>query len=165
MRRFLALILAITILLIAVPAALAYDSVVGCTTDGNGNPWTHGGTVTCTRLGITVGSGTLGADGCYAVYIGNGPQTTCTFDFTAGPAGDPPNQTCTIPTNNSNPPVPYTNCNPSTGTGPNAVTMVKWPQAVPAPAAAPSNNPALAWLLLPVGLLAGGALFWRRQRS
>lgn len=162
MRRIVALLLAVLILLVAVPAALAYDSVIGCVTDANGNPWTHGATITCTRLGINVGSGTAGADGCFQVFIGNGPQTTCTFVFNAGPSGTPANQTCTIPTNNSNPPVPYTQCNPGTGTGPNAVTMVKWPAATTAPVA--SNGLALAWLLLPVGLLVG-AVVWRRQRA
>jgi hypothetical protein len=161
MKRVVTLIITIAVLLIAVPAAFAYDSVVGCVTDANGDPWTHGGTITCTRLGsIVVGSGPIGSDGCFQVYIGNGPSTTCTFDFNPGPAGDPPNQTCEIPTNNSNPPVPYTECNPSTGTGPNAVTLTSAPVAAPVS----SNALALAWLLLPVGLLTG-ALVWRRQRG
>jgi hypothetical protein len=161
MRRVVALIIALAVLLIAVPAAFAFDSVVGCVTDANGNSWTHGGTITCTRLGtIVVGSGAIGSDGCFQVYIGNGPSTTCVFDFNPGPAGDPANQTCSIPTNNSNPPLPYTECNPSTGTGPNAVTLAHAPVAAPA---SPTTL-AFAWLLLPVGLLVG-ALVWRRQRN
>ena len=161
MRRFLVLALAAAVLFIAVPAAFAYDSVTGCVTDTNGDPWTHGGSITCTRLGITVGSGSLGADGCFQVFIGNGPQTTCTFDFNPGPAGDPPNQTCTVPTNNSNPPEPYTQCNPNTNSGPNAVTMAQWPAAAPATAAA--GTVAFAWLLVPLGLMT--AVFaWRRLR-
>jgi hypothetical protein len=128
-------------------------------TDANGDPWIHGGTITCTRLGtIVVGSGPIGADGCFQVFIGNGPSTTCTFDFNPGPAGEPANQTCNIPTNNSNPPVPYTDCNPSTGSGPNAVTLA----AAPVAASASPNALAFAWLLLPVGLLTG-ALLWRRR--
>lgn len=155
MKRLLFAFVVMALLAIA-PAALAYDSIVGCTTDANGDPWTNGGTITCVRLGITVGSGSLGSDGCFQVYIGNGPSTTCTIDFTPGPAGDPMNGVCNVPTNNSNPPVPYTECNPGTGTGPNAVSLASFG----AGGSVISSTAAVALL----GVVLAGAAFLRRAR-
>ncbi len=154
MKRSLALVLAFVLLLVASPA-FAYDSIVGCVTDAGGQPWTWGGTITCTRQGnIVVGTGTLGADGCFSVYIGNGTKTTCTFDFTPGPNGDPANMTCTVPTNNNVPPTPYTECNPSTGSGPNAVTLAQQPTA----ASAPYNSAALAGVAVLLTVIAYAGL-------
>lgn len=144
-----------------VPAVFAWTPAVGCAVDGYGNPWTHGGTVTCRQNAtqIVVGSGSLDANGCFSVPIGNGPAITCTIDFNPGPDGDPADATCAIPTDPNYTPQPW-DCGPiSTGTGPNAITL----QNLEASGTSPLF---VAMAGLGLAAAAAGALFvWKRGQA
>lgn len=159
MKRFAPVLLALVLLLLASPAAFAWDRANGCVVDGYGNAWTHGGTVECRQktTNIVVGSGSIGADGCYSVFIGNGLEVTCTIDPAAGPLGDPAPYTCVVPTDTSYSPLPW-DCGPgSTGTGPNAVTLSTL---------GGTSTPVLSagLVILALSLVLGGATLVRRPR-
>ncbi len=155
-----ALILTLLALFALAPAALAWTPVVGCTFAGTSSsplgPWTYGGTVTArqTSTQVIVGSGTLDANGCYSVTIGNGPQVTVTIDFTPGPSGDPANQTCVVPTDPNYTPAPY-ECSPIyTNTTSLAVSVSGFA----------GQSVASGWWLAPIAALAATALVWLRRK-
>lgn len=156
MRR-LAIGTIIVLWLISAPAVLAYTGVIGQVNDGYGNPWTHGGTVTCVQnaTGVTLGTGTIQPDGSWYVYIGSPSAATCTIDPAAGPAGDPAPYTCAVPGGGGGGVQDY-NCGPgSTGTGPNAVVL--------SGASAAAGLPA-GLVLAGLGAVAAAAAAWRRGR-
>lgn len=160
MRKvMLASLLAALLVLGMATAAFAWTPVVGCTFDGYGNPWTHGGSVMCYRefadQQILVGSGSLDANGCFSVSIGNGPEINCYIDYTPPVGGDdPPDGVCTVPTDPNYTPEPY-DCGPiSTGTGPNAVALAGFGAA---------GMPA-GTLVLALSAVLGGAAVWLRRR-
>lgn len=168
MRKFLVISLLVLVLAAAMaPAAFAYDRAEGCTVDAYGNPWTWGGTVTCYSAfslqppftPIVVGSGSLDANGCFSVFIGNGPAVTCVVDFNPGPNGDPADAVCQVPRDSSYLPQPW-DCGPiDTGTGPNAINLRSM-EATSSPSALP-----LALGLVGVSALAGGVFVWRRKQT
>lgn len=158
MKRLVPILLALALLLVSSPAALAWTEAQGCTVDANGDPWAWGGTVTCRQTFepyVVTGSGTLDANGCFSIYIGNGRELDCTIDYTPGPSGDPADGHCIVPTDGSYTPQPWL-CGPiDTGTGPNAVSLSGFgAQSLPASAA-----------VLVLGLLAGGAAVLRRRQA
>lgn len=158
MKRLLVVFFALVLLiLVSTSTAFAYDRVVGCTVDVNNDPWTHGGTVTCRQNFwpfVIVGQGTLDANGCFEVFIGNGPAVTCTIAYNPGPAGQPGDGTCAVPRDNSYFPQPW-NCGTiSTNTGPNAVTLAGF--------GATSSTAGVFVLVL--SAVIGGVAFWRRRR-
>lgn len=159
MRKLLAISLtAMVLVVLLAPAAYAWDRVVGCVVDANGDPWTHGGTVVARQnvTGVVVGEGTIGPDGCYEVFIGNGYAVTATIDPAPGPEGDPGPQICLVPTDSNYEPEPWY-CDPiDTGTGPNAITLSSL-------GAAPSTyGLALAGLTLALAMVV--VLVWRRSQ-
>lgn len=160
MKKFALVLIVVGLLLLGIVSpALAYDRAVGCTVDANGNPWTHGGTVTCVRPlqfpgDIVVGSGSLDANGCFEVFIGNGPAVVCTISFNDGGSGQPADQVCSIPTNNNVPPQPYDCGTISTGTGPNAVTLAGF---------GATHLSAGAFALVLSAIIGGVAVWWRRR--
>lgn len=173
MRRVVVLSAMVTVLLLfSASAALAYSPVTGCVTTGTaGDPgpaWPYGGTVTAwqTVSKVVVGTGTLDANGCFSVTIGNGPEVQVSIEFNSGPNGTPAdictpvgsktptNCQCTVPTDNNYTMVPYA-CGPIySGTGPNAVSMLGF-------GATPSATaPALLGL---VTVLGAAVAFLRRR--
>lgn len=162
MRKLLFVsVLVLALIVMLAPSALAYDRVIGCVTDAYGNPWTHGGTVTCVNpgTGITTGSGTISpTTGCFEVFIGNGPSLICTIDPGPGPLGDPAPYTCFVPTDSTYPPFPWDCGTGNTGTGPNSVSL----RSVGA-----DVNTALPWAVaaVVVGALALAVLATRRKAT
>jgi hypothetical protein len=136
MRKLLVVAAVVGLLtLLCASTVLAYTPVVGCTfagtPDAPAGPWLFGGTVTARQnaTDVVVGSGTLDANGCFSVPIGNGPSLTVTIDFTPGPGGDPADQYCTVPTDPDYTPEPY-ECSPIyTQTTPNAVSIATFTAA------------------------------------
>jgi LPXTG-motif cell wall-anchored protein len=163
MRKLLVVsLLVVALAAVMAPTALAWDRAEGCTTDGYGNPWTWGGTVTCRQTFqpfIVVGQGTLDANGCFSVFIGNGHEVDCTIDYNPGPDGDPADDVCTVPTDSSYQPLPW-QCSPvDTGTGPNAISLRSLD-------ATSSSAFPMVLGLVGLGALAGGGLFvWRRKQT
>lgn len=162
MRKLLIVSLLVLVLsALLVSGAFAWDRVIGTVVDGYGNGWTHGGTIDCVQpaTGISTGSGTLGPDGSFEVFIGNGPRLICTIDPAPGPDGDPGPITCEVPTDPNFQPLPW-DCGPlSTGTGPNAIVLNGLGASTPS---------ALPMLVTVAGLaaLAGAGLFlWRRKQT
>jgi hypothetical protein len=171
MRKLLVVsLLVVALAAVMAPTAFAWDRAEGCTVDGTdqqpGNPWTWGGTVTCRQLFqpfFVVGSGTLDANGCFSVFIGNGPAVDCTIDYNPGPNGDPADDVCSVPTDRNYQPLPWL-CGPNnsgiidTGTGPNAISLRTME-------ATSSSALPLVLGLVGLGAVAGGGLFvWRRKR-
>jgi hypothetical protein len=158
MKRVFVFSLVVLVLLISAPAAFAWDRAVGCTVDSSGDSWTWGGTVTCRQTFnpfVQVGQGTLDADGCFEVYIGNGHEVECTIDYNAGPAGDPVDGSCVVPTDNNYMPEPWACGTIDTGTGPNAVALSGFAGVTAMPAGS---------LVLALGAALGGAAVWLRRR-
>ncbi len=158
MKKLLVVSFAVALLVLGLTStAFAYDRVVGCTVDANGDPWMHGGTITCRQNFwpfVIVGQGTLDANGCFEVFIGNGPALTCTIQYNAGPAGQPDDDVCSVPRDTTYPPLPW-NCGEiNTETGPNAVTLVGF-SAV--------HSPAGAFALVLSAVVGGLAAWWRRR--
>lgn len=149
------LLLVVILLVVAVPVALAYTSAKGQVNDALGNPWTHGGTVSCVQnsSGVNIGTGTIGATGAWTVNLGSPAAATCTIDPAAGPAGDPAPYTCAIPGGGGGGVLVYDCGAHSTGTGPNAVSLAGFS----------GRGLTYAWALIPAGLVVG-ALLWLRRR-
>ncbi len=125
-KRISILLLASVLLLVVVPVALAYTSASGVVKDANGNPWTHGGTVVCVQNSTQaqIGTGTVNPDGTWSVNLGSPAAATCTVDPAAGPAGNPASFTCAIPGGGGGGVRNYDCGAGSTGTGPNAVSLL-----------------------------------------
>jgi len=160
MKKLILLSLIVTALVLSLTStAFAYDRVVGCAVDYYGNPWTWGGTVLCYRElafpgPILVGSGSLDANGCFEVFIGNGPAVNCYIQYNAGPAGTPATDTCSVPRDSNYPPVPYDCGTVNTDTGPNAVNLSGF-GAVGMPAGT---------LVLALSVVLMGVTVWLRRR-
>ena len=117
------LVLGLTLMLVS--TSLAYDRVVGCVVDANGDAWTHGGTVVVTQdaTGIIVGQGVVEDDGCFEVFIGNGPAVTATITLDSPDPNEDVVLFCEVPRNNNYPPLPWDCGILDTGTGPNVITL------------------------------------------
>lgn len=157
MRKLVAsLLLVAVIAVLTTAAAFAYTGVYGVVQDVYGNPWTHGGTVTCVQnvTGVTLGTGTIQPDGTWYVFIGSPNAVTCTIDPAPGPAGDPSPYTCNVPGGGGGGVKDY-DCGPgSTGTGPNAVTLAGF---------GATSLPAGVFALVLSVVVGGAAAWWRRR--
>lgn len=154
-KKILLLVLVGALLLLGVPVALAYTSASGQVNDGNGDAWTHGGTVVCVQNStqVQIGSGTVNADGSWSVTLGSPAAATCTIDPAAGPAGDPAPFTCAIPGGGGGGVQDYSCGAGSTGTGPNAVSLSGFA----------GGSPVWGWALAAAAVV-GGVFTWLRRR-
>jgi hypothetical protein len=170
MKRLLIVALLVLALgLMLVSTSLAYDRVIGCVVDANGDPWTHGGTVVATQdaTGIVVGTGVVEADGCFSVFIGNGPAVTATITLDSPDPNDDVVLVCSVPTDTDYQPIPW-DCGGgdagggpplNTGTGPNVITL----SGIDASSNASLLPAALATLV--AGAAIGGFVVWRRKQA
>jgi hypothetical protein len=149
------LFLVAILLFLAAPIALAYTSASGQVNDGNGNPWTHGGTVECrSNVGnILLGSGTIQPDGSWSVTLASPSAATCVIDPAAGPNGDPASFNCSVPGGGGGGVQDYSCGAGSTNTGPNAVTLTSLS----------ANGAGPGWLLVATAILSGVFAWWRRR--
>lgn len=158
MKRSLIALLAVAVIVLGFTStAFAYDRVVGCSVDNNGDPWIHGGTVTCRQYFwpyVIVGQGTLDTNGCFEVFIGNGPAVECTIQYNPGPAGQPDDDVCEVPRDTSYLPQPWPCGLINTDTGPNAVALAGF--------GATSSSAGVFALVL--SAVVGGVAFWWRRR-
>ncbi len=164
MRKLCVGILITAILVVfTASAALAWNSVTGCVTDGSGAAWPHGGTATLTLTGpVTVGPVNLDGSGCFTLNPGGSGNQKLGGTLAivlSSPSGSISLASRTLPAPNSGEyNTAYNFGNISSGTGPNAVTLS---------ALSAQGSPIAFGLILPVVGLAviGGAVLRRSRRS
>lgn len=132
MKKFTFILVAVMMLLtaVAVTPAQAFSGVRGRVVDGEGNPWTYGGTVTIYGdVGGSyqpVGTGTLNTtSGVFNIGYTSAPDLFTTvyilIEYNAGPGGEPGTTQIEFTELSSN--NPYNAGDIDTGTGPTAITL------------------------------------------
>lgn len=163
MKKIFAVLAVAGLVLIVIAATVfAYADVEGCVVDANGDPWTHGGTVTSEQHGFPGNSTTLDNNGCFSMSIGfDNQEMVIVVDPDPGPNGDPApiDPYCTVPADPGGQGT-YTCADQSTGTGPNAVTWT----AVNANTSSGFPLEAAAFGFLALIFAGGGIALWRQQR-